>query len=327
MRASGRRKPRIVQMELRQLRYLIGIIDFGSFSKASAQLHVAQPALSQQIAHLEIELRSILLIRSAQGITPTEAGLQLYRHAQVILRQVDQARADALGGSTGKHLVGTVSLGLPTSASTILALPLLRQVHALLPGVRLKIIESLSGHLLELLLNNRIDSAILFRETPSKGISIDAVLEEDLYAVSSDAAMANQPIHLSELSGVPLAMPGQPHAMRELIDRTFLANGIALNVIAEVDSLSALRGIAASGFATVILPQSALAEPSAEGRLCARLIVEPKISRPLSLCRPKGNPSDRATEAVIDILKQVVGELIRSGRWSGARLWIPQTRS
>ena len=52
-------------MELRQLRYLIGIIDFGSFSKASAQLHVAQPALSQQIAHLEIELRSILLIPEA----------------------------------------------------------------------------------------------------------------------------------------------------------------------------------------------------------------------------------------------------------------------
>lgn len=307
-------------MELRQLRYLIGIIDFGSFSKASAQLHVAQPALSQQIAHLEIELGSPLLIRSAQGVTPTEAGLQLYRHAQVILRQVEQARADATGSGGGKYLVGTVSLGLPASTSTIVALPLLRQVHATLPGIRLKIIESLSGHLLELLLNNRIDCAILFRESPCRGISMDPILEEDLYAVSADATMEKQPIHLGELSGAPIAVPGQPHAMRELVERIFIKHGVALNVVAEVDSLSALRGAAASGFATVILPQSALAEPSAEGRLYSRPIIEPVITRPLSLCRPKGTPVDRSTEAVIDVLRQVMTDLIKSGRWSGARL-------
>jgi len=307
-------------MELRQLRYLIGIIDYGSFSKASAQLHVAQPALSQQIAHLEIELRCPLLIRTAQGVTPTEAGLQLYRHARTILRQVEQARADALGGAIGKQLVGTVSLGLPTSASTILALPLLEQMRGVLPGVRLKIVEGLSGHLLELLLNNRIDCAIQFRDTLAKGISVEPIVEEDLFAVSSDAATENQPIHLRELSGVPLAAPGLPHSMREFIERTFKSQGLTLNIIAEVDSLSTLRGIAASGFATVILPQSALVEPSAEGRLSSRLIVEPVMTRPLALCRPQGTTADRATEAVVDLLKQVAGDLIKSRRWSGARL-------
>ena len=307
-------------MELRQLRYLIGIIDYGSFSKASAQLHVAQPALSQQIAHLEIELRCPLLIRSPQGVTPTEAGQQLYRQAQAILRQVEQARADALGGSVGKQLVGTVSLGLPTSTSTILSLPLLQEARAVLPGVRLKLGEALSGHLVELLLNHRLDFAMLFLDTATKGLSIEPIAEEDLYAVSCDVASENQPIHLKELAGVPLAAPSHPHAMRELVDRTFKANGVSLNIVAEVDSLSTLRGIAASGYATVILPQSALAEPSAEGRLCSRLIVEPVITRPLTLCRPQGAPTDRAAAAVIDLLKQVVADLIKSGRWSGARL-------
>jgi LysR family nitrogen assimilation transcriptional regulator len=307
-------------MELRQLRYLIGIIDYGSFSKASAQLHIAQPALSQQIAHLEIELRCPLLIRTAQGVTPTEAGFQFYRHAQAILRQVDQARADALGGAVGKQLMGTVSLGLPTSTSTILALPLLQQVRTVLPGVRLKILEGLSGHLLELLLNNRIDCAIQFRDTPAKGISVEPIVEEDLYAVSSDVATENQPIHLRELSGVPQALPGRPHGMREFIESTFKTHNLNLNIIAEVDSLSTLRGIAASGFATVILPQSALVELSAEGRLSSRLIVEPVLTRPLALCRPQGTPADRVSEAVVDILKQVAADLIKSRRWSGARL-------
>jgi LysR family nitrogen assimilation transcriptional regulator len=306
-------------MELRQLRYLIGIIDYGSISKASTQLHVAQPALSQQIAHLEVELRTSLLVRTSQGVTPTEAGRQLYRHAQQILRQVDQAKAEAIG-SAGKQLTGTVSLGIPTSTMTILALPLLQHVRATLPGVLLKLVESLSGHLLELLLNQRIDCAILFRDTSSKGISIEPIAEEDLYAVSSDPSMGDQPIALRELSAVPLAAPSRPHGMRDLIDETFRREGLELNVVAEVDSLPSLRGIAASGFATVILPQSALVEPSAEGRFFARLIIEPVITRPLSLCRPQGVSRERAADAVVECVKEAAADLIQRGRWTGARL-------
>lgn len=310
-------------MELRQLRYLIGIIDYGSFSKASAQLHVAQPALSQQVAHLEIELQTPLLIRTSQGVTPTEAGKQLYRHAQQILRQVEQAKADASGAGSGKALVGTVSLGLPTSAMTILALPLLEEARVALPGVRLKLVESLSGTLLEFLLNQRIDSAILYRDGPTKGISVEPIAEEDLYAVSADATTENQPIHLKELAGVPLAVPSRPHNMREVVESCFREHDIELNIVAEVDSLPTLRSIAASGFATVILPQSALVEPSAEGRMCARLITEPVVTRTLSMCRAQGASRGRAADAVADCLKQVMSDLIASGRWQGARIRKP----
>jgi LysR family nitrogen assimilation transcriptional regulator len=307
-------------MELRQLRYLIGIIDYGSFSKASAQLRVAQPALSQQIAHLEMELHAPLLIRTSQGVTPTDAGRQLYKNAQQILRQVEQAKADALGSSMGKQIVGTVTLGLPTSTGTILALRLLEEVRAALPGVRVRLIESLSGHLLELLLNQRIDCTILFRDAPTKGISIETIAEEDLYAASSDASTDNQPIPFRELSGVPLAVPSRPHGMRELVDSHFREHGLTLNIVAEVDSLPTLRGIAASGFATVILPQSALVEPSAEGRVYARPIVKPVITRPLSVCRARGASRERAADAVVDCLIQVVSDLISAGRWQGARV-------
>ena len=308
-------------MELRQLRYLIGIIDYGSFSKASAQLRVAQPALSQQIAHLEMELQAPLLIRTSQGVTPTDAGRQFYKNAQQILRQVQQARADALGsGAGGKQIVGTVSLALPTSTMTILALRLLEEVRDTLPGVRLKLVESLSGHLLELLLNQRIDCAVLFRDAPTKGISIETIAEEDVYAASADPLTENQPIPFRELSGVPLAIPSRPHGMRELVEGHFREHNLTLNIVAEVDSLPTLRGIAASGFATVILPQSALVEPSAEGRIYSRPITEPVITRPLSICRSQGASRERPADAVTECVKRVVADLINSGRWQGARL-------
>ena len=77
-------------MQFRQLRYFVKIVEAGSFSRAAATIHVAQPALSQQIAELEERLGLKLLQRSARGVTPTAAGEVLFREASSILHQLDQ---------------------------------------------------------------------------------------------------------------------------------------------------------------------------------------------------------------------------------------------
>ncbi len=81
-------------MNLRRLKYFVKIVDIGSLTQAADVLHIAQPALSQQIATLEGEFRQQLLVRTKRGVTPTEAGQILYRHAQTILRQFEQAQSD-----------------------------------------------------------------------------------------------------------------------------------------------------------------------------------------------------------------------------------------
>ena len=74
-------------MNLRRLKYFVKIVDIGSLTQAADVLHIAQPALSQQLATLEGEVSQQLLVRTKRGVTPTEAGKVLYRHAQLILRQ------------------------------------------------------------------------------------------------------------------------------------------------------------------------------------------------------------------------------------------------
>ena len=78
-------------MDLRQLRYFVQIVESGSLAKASRQLFIAQPALSQQMARLEDEVGKPLLLRSSRGVTPTENGEALYHHAKFMLRQMEQA--------------------------------------------------------------------------------------------------------------------------------------------------------------------------------------------------------------------------------------------
>ena len=96
---SGGSSDRI--MNLRRLQYFVKIVDIGSLTQAADILHVAQPALSQQLATLEGEVRQQLLVRTKRGVTPTEAGKVLYRHAQLILRQCEQAQVDMNAAGQG----------------------------------------------------------------------------------------------------------------------------------------------------------------------------------------------------------------------------------
>src|SRR5580704_16071774 len=97
-------------MQFRQLRYFVSIVEAGSFSRAATVVHVAQPALSQQVADLEARLAVELLHRSARGIQPTAAGAILYKEAKVLLQQLDQI--PAIVRSTSGEVEGAVNLGI-----------------------------------------------------------------------------------------------------------------------------------------------------------------------------------------------------------------------
>lgn len=99
-------------MNLRRLKYFVKIVDIGSLTRAAEVLHIAQPALSQQVATTEGEMDQQLLIRTKRGVTPTEAGKILYTHARTILRQCEQAQlavnnvGQTLRGGLDRHGAG-----------------------------------------------------------------------------------------------------------------------------------------------------------------------------------------------------------------------------
>ena len=89
------------------------IVEAGSFSQAARTIHVAQPALSQQIGELEASLGVALLQRSARGIKPTAAGQRFYDEASSILRRYENL--PSLVHSSIGEIEGPVSLGMPAT--------------------------------------------------------------------------------------------------------------------------------------------------------------------------------------------------------------------
>src|SRR4051812_45392015 len=96
-------------MELRQVRYFLSVARHGSFTKAAAQLHVVQPALSQQVKRLEQELGVELLDRRGGQVTVTTAGAAFLRRAEAILAEVNVATAEMRGFASAT--MGRVQLG------------------------------------------------------------------------------------------------------------------------------------------------------------------------------------------------------------------------
>ncbi|MEY2893809.1 MAG: hypothetical protein RJA98_3717 [Pseudomonadota bacterium] len=301
-------------MNLRRLKYFIKIVDIGSLTQAAEVLFIAQPALSQQIVILEGEVGKQLLLRTKRGVTPTEAGRVLYRHAQQIQRQIEQAHADV--HASGLALTGQVSVGLASgTAASALALPLLKTVRERHPEVVLYLNESLGSMLCEQVSNGRMDMAVLYGGRGLvQGLSFEPLLTEELVLVApAERFGARQTITLAELKQVDLLLPRAHNYLRKYVDEAFAALQMTPRVVAEIESAATMLAAVASNVGATVLPASAAQAVAASVDACICRIVEPRIEVPLALCTSTRLPLTEPAQAVREIVLALVASLAQSG--------------
>jgi LysR family nitrogen assimilation transcriptional regulator len=125
------------------------------------------------------------------------------------------------------------------------------------------------------------------------------------------------------LANVPLVVPSSASGVRLIIERTFQREGVELNVVADIDSVTTLLAIASGGSASTILPAATLAQLKPDLRPVVRRIVGPTMSWPASLCWSHALPVSAAALAVRKLIVALVGELHASGKWAGITLRPP----
>src|ERR1700737_5659440 len=138
-------------LDIQHLRYFFSVVDMGSLSKAAGALSISQPSVSERVCAMGYQLGVPLLLRSAAGVSPTDAGLTLYRHARIVIRQMQEMEVDVV--SEGGGAVGQVAVGLPTSIAAVLAVPLVERLALDHPGIRFKLFEGLGAFLFDLFCN------------------------------------------------------------------------------------------------------------------------------------------------------------------------------
>jgi LysR family transcriptional regulator, hydrogen peroxide-inducible genes activator len=151
-------------MELHQLRYFVAAAEAGTISRAAQRCSIAQPSLSQQLKKLEESLGAQLLDRLGRGIALTEAGRALLPRARRILAEVRDAEANL--EREVREGIGGVSIGaIPTMAPYLLP-PAIQRLRGELPACEVTIREARTEELIELLVENQIDCALMSTPVP-----------------------------------------------------------------------------------------------------------------------------------------------------------------
>lgn len=160
-------------MELRHLRYFVAVAEDLHFRRAAERLHVAQPAVSEQIRKLESELGVTLLNRSQRSVSLTDAGGAFLPEARRVLEQADHAREAALSTREGAHArlrVGYVPASLPASLS-----PMLYRVTEKMSNLQFSLAPGSGFELLEAVRAGELEAAIVSLPAPTKDLRITSL--------------------------------------------------------------------------------------------------------------------------------------------------------
>jgi LysR family nitrogen assimilation transcriptional regulator len=323
---AGDRAKAKATVDLRRLRSFVKVVDLGSITRAADVLHVAQPALSQQILSIERLFGQPLLVRGKSGVTPTKAGRIAYRHAQVMLRQLEQARSEVR--KAGDGLQGRVTVGVvPYSSASGLVLALMQEVADRYPQILLHIHENFEGVLAEELLQGRMDMAFLYELSARPGLLYSPLNTEPLCIVAArgtaPALAPGQPVDPVALADFPLLLPSRIHAIRQMVEAYFEANQVKPRVLAEIESLETLGAAVREGLGGAILPALAARAIADCPSFVVRRLLGEATELMLFLCAAESHAPSEAVLAVHDLAADLAGRRLTGGSPVAARATSP----
>ncbi|WP_457787237.1 LysR family transcriptional regulator [Pseudomonas sp. PL-6] len=302
-------------MTLKQLRYLIAIAEAGSFSAAARRAYIAQPALSRQIGLLESELEMQLLERQHDGVALTDAGRRLYEVARSVVQKLDSVK-DELASTRGDPR-GHVSISIPATVSALLLPEIIRRATDKFPGISLTICDGLTregGQSIEL---GKVDFGVVPNAEELEHVIAEPIFTEDLYWVGpGSSAESNTPISLAEAGATRLVMAPRALHLRRRIEQAAMEAGVTLNVVYEQQSAPGIASLVRHGLAATICnwpPLEELFESTA-----ARLIVEPRITRTVSIAYSVHKPLSFAASCMRDLVRGLLLDAVSDGRWRGS---------
>ncbi|MFJ2684361.1 LysR family transcriptional regulator [Pseudomonas sp. NPDC087342] len=305
-------------MDINQLRTLIQVAELGSLSKAADRLCTAQPALSRRMAMLEDELDAKLFERHGRGMIITAQGQRVLQHARRIMAEMDEIKSSL----ADEALRGHVSIGLLSSVTDVLTVPLIEAIRTSHPYATCRIVSGYSLDLLERVHSGDLDVAVLYDPLSIRSLKSTPFLEEDLYIVGSKAQNFSykNPLDFSSLSQFDILLPSARHSTRQIADEAAHMCGIHLNVKIDVDSFSVLKQLVINDNGVSIIPITSVRQEIAEGKMTAAPLINPTPLRRLELSYPADRPISRLATYVGQRIIATSSDLIDQGIWTGARV-------
>lgn len=287
-------------MDIHHLKIFISVHRNSSFSKASKELHISQPTISEHIKNLENELDCTLFDRLGRSILPTAQAEILLPHALQVVEELTKLKeAMSLGA---KEIKGDIIISASTIPGTYLLPKIATAFKQKYPETRFQILINDTNQSTAKVESHEIHLAVTGGLIDNKALNKTILTEDELVCVASkDMAakaqknLANLPILIREQGS------GTRHAMEEIFHHLDISINPS-NIVATLGSTAAIKEALIAGLGFSIISRMAVKEEIRTGVLQQIQLQDAKMSRPIVLVSHKKRTLPRRYQAFIEMM-------------------------
>lgn len=290
------------RLSIKQLRAFVAVYRLRKLASAATQLSVTQPAVSVLIRNIEEVLETRLFDRSTRTLEPTQAAHDAIGLAERILHDL------SLLGTSFRELNnrqrGRIRLAVTPAVGMSLMPSVVRDFVSRYPDIQLKLDDCAPDQFLSKIVSEQVDFGIGTPDHHTDGIELQTLIHDHLCLVCDDThpLAGRRHVRWAELAGVPLIAVRPGYGVRRMIDAAAAKMGVDLMVTNEVGFLSSALWMTSSGLGVSIWPSALLANAPFKNLTFCRL-VEPEVTRSISLVKREGRSLSPAAESFVEMLK------------------------
>lgn len=245
-------------MEMRDLRYFIHVVEYGSFTKAAANIYLSQPTLSKSIKKLEQELGVELFERSTRSLKLTDAGEIVYKQGLKILDTSNELKvllADLRNLPTGE-----IRFGIPPLVGSLFFSDIATNFGEKYPHVSLKLIEVSAKKVENLVDEGKVDVGIVVIPTDTNKFNVSTFIKDEFLVFTSlDHPLAKEKsICLEQLRNEKFIIVSQEFTTHTLIVQACEKAGFIPNIVYESSQWDIIAKLVKNRLGITIFPKSIL---------------------------------------------------------------------
>jgi LysR family carnitine catabolism transcriptional activator len=287
---------------VRHFRAFLAVAHLRSFTRASIQLHVSQPALTVQVQQLERAMGVALLDRNNRKVSLTRAGQDLIGPIERILADIESVM------SHGPELAGlrrgmVTVLAVPSLAATLLPLALCEFSRAY-PGVSIRVRDSV-GNLMDMIKDGDADFGIGGTIQRDSAVTTEDLFTEPIcvFAPITHPVARKRAITLAELVDHPVIVPQEQSSLRMILERALEEQGLTFRPFHETSHISTTIGMLNAGLGIAVLPMRAMDCFLSKNVRCIP-IKKPAMERKVVIVSKAGRSFSPAVLKLIEILRR-----------------------
>ena len=294
-------------MDLFQLETFMAVAEEKSFSRAAVKLHRTQPAVSQVIRKLEVEMDEVLFDRAARDATLTAAGEVLREYAERLLNLRGEATT-ALSELRSLHR-GRLSVAA-NEYTCLYLLPVVDVFRRLSPQIHVTVQRSLASRMAEELMQHSVELGVIsYRPDDPQIRSLVVYRDELVFVMHPGHPLAREKeVSIHELGAENFVAHNVPSPLRQKVVQAFQRHRTPLNMEVELPSLEAIKRFVAMGNGVALLPGLTARQEIERGELVQLRVPELSFERRLRIIHRRQANLSHASLAFLKVVESMAKE-------------------